>query len=125
MELSSVIKENKELMILNSIKFNIWENGDIRSNILKDCNDYNENCIAYGLEKDIELNEIKLFIEGYINSLKEKNNFNQFIKKIRFYNNNIKGFKKLMECEGLENFKSQKELYRFILNNVIPSVYKL
>ena len=124
MKLSFIIDTNKERVLLNTIKFNIWENKDIESDLLNRINKYSDY-VNLGVEQDIDIKEIKVYFRNYANSLKDKNNFNKFIQSIRFTNNNIKGFNNLMECEGIEEFKSAKELHIFILNNVIPAVNKI
>lgn len=125
MKLSFVIDTNKEMIILNAVKFYIWDGEDITSCILDRCNRYDIQAVSLGLEPDMGINQIKTHFRNYANSLKDKNNFNKFIQRIRFINNNIKGFNNLMEREGLEEFKSAKELHTFILNNVIPAVNKI
>ena len=125
MKLSFVIDTNKEMIILNAVKGYIWDGEDITSYMLERCNRYDIGALNLGLEPDMGINQIKSHFRNYANSLKDKNNFNKFIQRIRFINNNIKGFNNLMEREGLEEFKSAKELHTFILNNVIPAVNKI
>ena len=124
MKLSFIIDTNKERVLLNTIKFNIWENKDIESDLLNRINKYSDY-VNLGVEQDIDIKEIKVYFKEYTNNLQNKNAFNLFIKRIKEQNNNIKGFNNLMECEGLEEFKSAKELHTFILNNVIPAVNKI
>lgn len=125
MKLSSVIDTNKEIIILNAVKSYIWDGENITSYMLERCSRYDIQAVSLGLEPDMKINQIKAHFRNYANSLKDKNNFNKFIQSIRFTNNNIKGFNNLMKCEGLEEFKSAKELYTFILNYVIPAVNKI
>ena len=125
MKLSCVIDTNKERIILNAVKSYIWDGEDITSYMTECCNRYDIRAVSFGLEPDMRINQIKAHFRNYANSLQDKNNFNKFIQSIRFTNNNIKGFNNLMECEGLEEFKSAKELHTFILNNVIPAVNKI
>ena len=124
MKLTNVIEVNKERVLLNTIKFNIWENKDIESDLLNRINKYSDY-VNLGVEQDIDIKEIKVYFKEYTNKLQNKKAFNLFIKRIKEQNNNIKGFNNLMECEGLEEFKSAKELHTFILNNVIPAVNKI
>lgn len=124
MKLSFIIDTNKERVLLNTIKFNIWENKDIESDLLNRINKYSDY-VNLGVEQDIDIKEIKVYFKEYTNNLQNKNAFNLFIKRIKEQNNNIKGFNNLMECEGIEEFKSAKELHIFILNNVIPAVNKI
>lgn len=125
MKLSFVIDTNKEMIILNAVKFYMWDGEDITSYMLERCNRYDIKAVSLGLEPDMGINQIKAYFRSYANSLRDKNNFNKFIQRIRFINNNIKGFNNLMEREGLEEFKSAKDLHTFILNNVIPAVNKI
>lgn len=121
LKLSSVIKANIELSILNTIKNYIWENKNIEESLKKECESWNKD--NRGLEMDLNLSEIKSFYKEYINDLYDNNNFKSFIKEIRFYTKHPtpKSFKKLMENEGLEDFKTYKELHSFIINKVIPA----
>ena len=125
MKLTNVIEANKERVLLNAVKSYIWDGENITSYMLDRCNRYDTKAVSLGLEPDMGINQIKAYFRNYANSLKDKNNFNKFIQSIRFTNNNIKGFNNLMECEGIEEFKSAKELHIFILNNVIPAVNKI
>ncbi|WP_300869770.1 hypothetical protein, partial [uncultured Clostridium sp.] len=76
-----------------------------------------------GVECDLNLNEIKAFYKKYIKNLQEINNFKSFIKEIRSQNcPSPRSFKKLMENEGIEEFKNEKELHAFILSVLIPIV---
>lgn len=124
MKLTNVIEANKERVLLNTIKFNIWENKDIESDLLNRINKYSDY-VNLGVEQDIDIKEIKVYFKEYTNNLQNKNAFNLFIKRIKEQNNNIKGFNKLMENEGLENFKTLGELHSFIIRQVIPSVNKI
>ena len=121
LKLSSVIKANIELSIINIIKNYIWKNKNIEELLKKECESWNKD--NRGLEMDLNLSEIKSFYKEYINGLYDNNNFKSFIKEIRFYTKHPipKSFKKLMENEGLEEFKTYKELHSFIINKVIPA----
>lgn len=120
MKKSYVIKTNVDRSILNLIKKYIWEDIEPKKSFIKTCEYWNK---MQGVECDLNLNEIKAFYKKYIKNLQEINNFKSFIKEIRSQNcPSPRSFKKLMENEGIEEFKNEKELHAFILSVLIPIV---
>lgn len=119
MKVSTVINTNKELLVLGLIKLHIWEGAKIEDNFIKFCNKYEK---INNLEQDLSKNEIRKYLKVYICSLQEMSNFKKFIKEIRFYSCQPRSFKQLMENEGIEEFKNEKELHAFILSVLIPIV---
>lgn len=112
---SQVLKCNKEIITLNFIKHVIWHNLNI--NKLKD------KIVCYywelsNIEKDLTYNEIKQFLNKYIDSLKCDKNMNIFIKRLKSYHTKENlSFNRLMLEEGIP-FKNKKELQFFIINYI-------
>ena len=115
---SYVLKQNKELSLRNIITHYFWFSNDIEEGIIKNI-DYKNN--LQGLENDINREQIKEYMKGYYISLKNKNNFNKFIDTLKGYYPNKINSKDLLKEEGLNQyFNSLDDLYKFIINNIIP-----
>lgn len=119
MKRSFVLKANKESIILNWIRFNVWHGRDFSESLEKTIKHYREDNL--NLELDINMQQAEEYIINYLKSLAEENNFNNFLKSIyeTYCFKNV-SFKRFVEQEELP-FKSKIELYSFINNKLIPS----
>lgn len=117
---SFVLERNKELIVRNIINDYVWYNKDIKSNFIESIQ-YENNLL--GLENDINKSQIEEYLKQYINSLKDINRFNKFIKTLKEYHCNKLNNKEFLVAEGLEEyFNNLNVLYDFIIDNVIISI---
>lgn len=125
MKISEVIKANKEIRILNIVKFNKWDNVEISNEFIKML-DYDMSYIRYNVEMNMTKKEISNYYIEYAQSLENENNFNKFIKALKeTYIKNIDK-KTLLKLQGLEDyFNNWEEVRVFILNSVLPEIKAL
>lgn len=113
---SLYLNANKEYIVLNLVKGYLWENKDIKEELLNSIQ-YTSNIST---AKDMDYIQIKDYLYKYISGLADNNKFKKFIYKIKYTNRNKNN---ILECEGLEDsFKNNKELQLFIINNIIPVI---
>lgn len=125
MKISEVIKANKEIRILNIVKFNKWDNVEISNEFIKML-DYDMSYIRYNVEMNMTKKEISNYYIEYAQSLENENNFNKLIKALKeTYIKNIDK-KTLLKLQGLEDyFNNWEEVRVFILNSVLPEIKAL
>lgn len=125
MKISEIIKANKEIRILNIVKFNKWDNVEISNEFIKML-DYDMSYIRYNVEMNMTKKEISNYYIEYAQSLENENNFNKLIKALKeTYIKNIDK-KTLLKLQGLEDyFNNWEEVRVFILNSVLPEIKAL
>lgn len=125
MKISEVIKANKEIGILNIVKFNKWDNVEISNEFIKML-DYDMSHIKYNVEMDMTKKEISNYYIEYAQSLENENNFNKFIKSLKDTHVQKINNKTLLKLQGLDDyFKNWEEVRVFILNSVLTEIKAL
>ncbi len=125
MKISEVIKANKEIRILNIVKFNKWDNVEISNEFIKML-DYDMSYIRYNVEMNMTKKEISNYYIEYAQSLENENNFNKFIKSLKDTHVQKINNKTLLKLQGLDDyFKNWEEVRVFILNSVLPEIKAL
>ena len=125
MKISKIIKANKEIRILNIVKFNKWDNVEISNKFIKML-DYDMSHIKYNVEMDMTKKEISNYYIEYAQSLENENNFNKFIKSLKDTHVQKINNKTLLKLQGLDDyFKNWEEVRVFILNSVLPEIKAL
>lgn len=123
LNISNILDANKEIMLLNVIKHNLWNRGDII--------DLYKKKLQYTFEyKNIDYNmnktEIQEYFINFIKSLENKKEFDKFINKLKYYEiNKISDQKLFKEHEIDDHFNNRNDLQYFILNEVLPEVINL
>ena len=125
MKISEILKANKEIRILNIVKFNKWDNVEISNEFIKML-DYDMSHIKYNVEMDMTKKEISNYYIEYAQSLENENNFNKFIKSLKDTHVQKINNKTLLKLQGLDDyFKNWEEVRTFILNSVLPEIKAL
>ena len=125
MKISEIIKANKEIRILNIVKFNKWDNVEISNEFIKML-DYDMSYIRYNVEMNMTKKEISNYYIEYAQSLENENNFNKFIKSLKDTHVQKINNKTLLKLQGLDDyFKNWEEVRVFILNSVLPEIKAL
>ena len=125
MKISEIIKANKEIRILNIVKFNKWDNVEISNEFIKML-DYDMSHIKYNVEMDMTKKEISNYYIEYAQSLENENNFNKFIKSLKDTHVQKINNKTLLKLQGLDDyFNNWEEVRTFILNSVLPEIKAL
>ena len=123
LNISNILDVNKEIMLLNVIKHNLWNRGDII--------DLYKEKLQYTFEyKNIDYNmnrtEIQEYFINFIKSLENKKEFDKFINRLKYYEiNKISDQKLFKEHEIDDHFNNRNDLQYFILNKVLPEVINL
>lgn len=116
MKTSEILNANKEIIVLNMVKFNKWENREIKKH-------FNDKIEYYGnilCDKDMNIQEIKKYLINYIEGLKDNKNFDNFIKVLKDQEVKKISNKKLLEIHDLnEYFNNWNEMQNFILNEIL------
>ena len=123
LNISNILDVNKEIMLLNVIKHNLWNRGDII--------DLYKEKLQYTFEyKNIDYNmnrtEIQEYFINFIKSLENKKEFDKFINRLKYYEINKISDQKLFKAHEIDNhFDNRNDLQYFILNKVLPEVINL
>ena len=120
---SFILNANKEYIVLNLVKGILWEGKDINNMFLEKVNHYDEQNI--GIEIDINKEQIEKFLKEYIEKICDDNKeFTKFINEIKDHNINCRTFKKMLECEGLDDscIKTKNDLQEFIRKNILKKL---
>ena len=123
MILSFVLNVNKECIVLNFVKGILWEGKNINNMLLEKVNRYVEQ--NKGIEIDINKEQIEKFLKEYIEKICDDNKeFTKFINEIKDHNINCRTFKKMLECEGLDDscIKTKGDLQEFIRKNILKEL---
>lgn len=113
---STILNANKEIMVLNMVKFNKWENREIKKHF-NDKIEYYSNILC---DKDMNIQEIKKYLINYIEELKDNENFDKFIEVLKSQEIKKINNKKLLEIHDLnEYFNNWNEIQNFILNEIL------
>ena len=123
LNISNILDVNKEIMLLNVIKHNLWNRGDII--------DLYKEKLQYTFEyKNVDYNmnrtEIQEYFINFIKSLENKKEFDKFINRLKYYEINKISDQKLFKAHEIDNhFDNRNDLQYFILNKVLPEVINL
>ena len=123
LNISNILDVNKEIMLLNVIKHNLWGIGDII--------DLYKEKLQYTFEyKNIDYNmnrtEIQEYFINFIKSLENKKEFDKFINRLKYYEINKISDQKLFKAHEIDDhFNNRNDLQYFILNEVLPEVINL
>ena len=120
---SFILNVNKECIVLNFVKGILWEGKDINNMFLEKVNHYVEQNM--GIEIDINKEQIEKFLKEYIEKICDDNKeFSKFINEIKDHNINCRTFKKMLECEGLDDscIKTKNDLQEFIRKNILKKL---
>lgn len=123
LNISNILDVNKEIMLLNVIKHNLWNRGDII--------DLYKEKLQYTFEyKNVDYNmnrtEIQEYFINFIKSLENKKEFDKFINRLKYYEINKISDQKLFKAHEIDDhFNNRNDLQYFILNEVLPEVINL
>ena len=123
LNISNILDVNKEIMLLNVIKHNLWNRGDII--------DLYKEKLQYTFEyKNVDYNmnktEIQEYLKNFIKSLENKTEFDKFINRLKYYEINKISDQKLFKAHEIDDhFNNRNDLQYFILNEVLPEVINL
>ena len=123
LNISNILDVNKEIMLLNVIKHNLWGRGDII--------DLYKEKLQYTFEyKNVDYNmnrtEIQEYFINFIKSLENKKEFDKFINRLKYYEINKISDQKLFKAHEIDDhFNNRNDLQYFILNEVLPEVINL
>ena len=123
LNISNILDVNKEIMLLNVIKHNLWNRGDII--------DLYKEKLQYTFEyKNVDYNmnrtEIQEYFINFIKSLENKKEFDKFINRLKYYEINKISDQKLFKAHEIDNhFDNRNDLQYFVLNKVLPEVINL
>ena len=120
---SFILNANKEYIVLNLVKGILWEGKDINNMFLEKVNHCDEQNI--GIEIDINKEQIEKFLKEYIEKICDDNKeFTKFINEIKDHHINCRTFKKMLECEGLDDscIKTKNDLQEFIRKNILKKL---
>jgi hypothetical protein len=118
MKRSFVLNANKEFMVLNWIKSNVWNKQDFQVSF---DNTMSHESTITGLEMDMKLQDVREFLINYVESLRNDNVFNKFLERIYKTYCFRCNFKKFAENEQIP-FEDKDQLHRFLINNMIGSL---
>lgn len=123
LNISNILDVNKEIMLLNVIKHNLWNRGDII--------DLYKEKLQYTFEyKNVDYNmnrtEIQEYFINFIKSLENKKEFDKFMNRLKYYEINKISDQKLFKAHEIDDhFNNRNDLQYFILNKVLPEVINL
>lgn len=122
MKISEVLKANKEIRVLNIVKFNKWDNIEISDKYIKLLN-YDMNYINYNIDMNMDKKEINNYYIKYIESLSNNSNFDRFIKSLKDIEVQKIDNKSLLKLHCLDDyFNNWNDVKTFILNTVLPEI---
>lgn len=125
MKISEILKANKEIRVLNIVKFNKWDNIEISDKYIKLLN-YDMSYINYNVDMDMDKKEIHNYYIKYIESLASDSNFNKFIKSLKDTEVKKIDNKTLLKLHCLDDyFNNWNDVKIFILNNILPEIKEL
>ena len=120
---SLILNANKEYIVLNFVKGILWEGKDINNMFLEKVNYYVKQ--NSGIEIDINKEQIEKFLKEYIEKIcSYDKEFTKFVNEIKDHNINCRTFKKMLECEGLDDscIKTKGDLQEFIKKNILKEL---
>lgn len=122
MKISEILKANKEIRILNIVKFNKWDNIKISDKYIKLLN-YDMNYIHYNIDMNMDKKEINNYYIKYIESLSKNSNFDKFIKSLKDIEVQKLDNKSLLKLHCLDDyFNNWNDVKTFISNTILPEI---